>query len=103
LIGFYQLNSNIFGQKSKISSQGDFGPFNFKQKNYPIKGTEEFTIFLEELPTEIKKQIFTGDLILNSNSNINQKANLNGDLNSGIKGQGLININNLYLFNFFIH
>jgi len=97
IIGFYDLSSNIFGQESKLKSSGEFGPFDFKKKIYPIKGNEAVTIYLKELPQEIKKQFFTGDIILGSNSFINQKADINGDLNSSIKGIGLININNVYL------
>ncbi len=97
LIGFYGLNSNIFGQKSTIKSNGEFGPFDFKQKYYPLNGVEEITIYLEELPKDIKKQIFTSDIVLGSNSYINQNAKLSGNLNTVLKGNGLININNVYL------
>jgi AsmA-like C-terminal region len=97
LIGSYDFKSKIFGKKSQIKSVGEFGPFDIKQKKYPVQGNEEFVIYLKELPNEIKKQILTPDLIVSESSSIEQQAVINGDLNSAINGSGNININNIQL------
>jgi hypothetical protein len=95
--GSYELNTNLFSKRSYINSKGKFGPFDIEKKSYPVMGQEEAVIYLSDIPSSIKKQIFNKDIILVTNSKIKQSAQIKGDINSQINGAGNIEINNINL------
>jgi len=95
--GSYEFSSNLFSNKSYLKSQGKFGPFDIDKKLYPIIGQEEAVIYLVDIPSSIKKQIFTKDIILAPSSKVKQSAQIKGDLNTSINGSGDIEISNISL------